>query len=1168
MQDEKVNKNIIRKEVVESKLDYLFELYTKGVPLSNDNLILLNEKGYFKKEIVGEDKSKEVIDKINESSLKHSTEKQKDIDKNIDVLISKDIPNFIDIKDSDQEDEDVVFNGSIEITQKDWLPESTTEHKQDFIDWINHINNYGEVSTKYKKFNLYVQQSKQWLEEQGSDTDYKNAQDLAEYRYEELRRCAENTLYFLDKYVFYKEGDDKSGKIKYVSYPAHKVMAFLNDSGYSVAIAKGRQIAATTTLMACDVKDAVFKRNYFMKFITEDQDKAEEIFEDKLKYVFSELPWWMRPDVANERDNLFRLGYKEQKGDRKGVNSTIRVTPPKRTAIAGGAPQKVKIDEAGNIGILGAMLSNQRPTMLKFNPVTRKLDMKRQLWWWGCVCAGTKVWTNDGRLISIENLKQEDGILGYDGKGVSKEPIDWLKPPFKKACYRITTTGGDFIECSENHPLLWSKVNWRRGGKNIKKTTFKLAKDVKTGDHLMMIDTVGVFGEVSNPHARMLGLMIGDGNYSFNSTPQLSVADEEIKKYVWEYSKEHGFIPKVYKIKKLKNGIGEHWSVGIKGLIEVIKKHKMHGESKDNKRLPFDIDSFDKKSLADLLAGYFDADGNILYAKSKNTIRIVLTSANKEILKQVKFQLSKFGIGSSIIKENRGDGEAKLSKGQKSFIHRLYINNQCDIIKFQKEIKLLCKHKQDAIDNISNITHNKLHGNMRIGEFIMGENGKGVSLVGKELTGLKFKIVKKVEFIGERDVYNLTAGNTNTYIANNFVTANTGGELEKGGKSFETEFMSLLSNWNSGNYSDCTIPVFFNWKFRPGAQQSDYDREKNVAYSKKDETERKKAVTEFHQSWPETLSDVFKSSSKTIIDEELIRAHKKRISEANAKHGRLCKYGWFEPIYDTNIEMDEFSDVPFRIIGANFVPSEDPGDPRVTTTIFMDPVSNWKNRYYQGTDPISTDTGTSNMASAIWDKHLKTISAVMDFRVRDVRVVFLQTLLLGIYYGTDENKKTSMELLESNIGQAYTQYKIGKGFAKEMVVNHELPDYLQNKSAINEGIGIDNKGLRNDSIISRLHELFSAYGERIWVMRVFDQIETFTCVLTATGKAVWGPQNKKYFKDDTLFACVYAYICAELCFPEQLPINMDTTQRKTKIVYELRYDSNWNLKRVPVRKFA
>ncbi len=781
MSEDKLNKNIIRREVAENTLDYLFELYSKGIPLSNENMILLKEKGYFSKNLTKEEKIKEVVAYIDNTSLNYTTDKQKEVDSNIDIVLGADIPNFIEVLTSSEKEEqpDVIFEGGRVITQKDWMPESTTEHKEDFVEWVNHINNFGEVSKKYKKFNLYVQQSKEWMNEQSDSTEYKNTHDLEEYRQEELRRCAENTLYFLDKYVYYKEGDDKSGKIKYVAYPAHTVMAYLNDCGYSVAIAKGRQIAATTTLMACDVKDAVFKRNYFMKFITEDQEKAEEIFEDKLKYVFSELPWWMRPNVANERDNLFRLGYKEEKGDRKGVNSTIRVVPPKRTAVAGGAPQKVKIDEAGNINILGAMLSNQRPTMLKFNPLTKKLEMKRQLWWWG-----------------------------------------------------------------------------------------------------------------------------------------------------------------------------------------------------------------------------------------------------------------------------------------------------------------------------------------------------------------------------------------------------TGGELAKGGKSFETEFMSLLSNWNSGNYSDCTIPIFFNWRFRPGAQQSDYDREKIVAYSKKDETERKKSITEFHQSWPETLADVFKSSEKTLIDEEVIRGHKKRISEANAKHGRLCKYGWFEPIYDLNSPMDEHSDVPFKIIGSNFVPADEPNDSRVSTTIFMDPVPNWKNRYYQGTDPISTDTGTSNMASAIWDKQFKTVVAMLDFRVRDVRYVFLQTMLLGIYYNSDQSKKSVMELLESNIGQAHTQYKIAKGLAEQMVVNHELPEYLQNRSAMNEGIGIDNKGMRNVSLISRMHELFSAYGDRIWIAKVYDQLETLTCTISTGGKEMWGPQNKKYFRDDELWACLYAYICGELCFPEQVPICTDTTQRKTKIVYELRHDSQWNLKRVAVRKFV
>lgn len=781
MVNEEKNKNIIRKEVAENTLDYLFELYGRGIPISEENLLLLEKKGYFKKE--AEEKIAEPkADKINENSLHFSTDKQKEIDSNIDLIFDIEPSTGIEIITSEEKEKstkEFIFEGGREITQSDWLPESTTEHTQEFIDWIDSINRGFAHKRIYKKFQLYVQQAKMWMEEGKDYTEYESEHYLEDYQQQELQRCADNTLYFLNKYVYYKEGDDKEGKIKYKAYPVHEVMVYLNDAGYSFAIAKGRQIAATTTLMACDVKDAVFKRNYFMKFITEDQEKAEEIFEDKLKYAFSELPYWMKPNVMNERDNLFRLGYKEEKGDRKGVNSTIRVTPPKRTAVAGGAPQKVKIDEAGNIGILGAMLSNQRPTMLKFNPKTKKLEMKRQLIWWG-----------------------------------------------------------------------------------------------------------------------------------------------------------------------------------------------------------------------------------------------------------------------------------------------------------------------------------------------------------------------------------------------------TGGELERGGKSFEVEFMSLMANFNERNFSDCTIPIFFDWTCRPGITQDDYDREKIVAYSKKDEVERKKAITEFHQSYPSTLSDVFKSSAKTLIDEESIRSHFKRIDEATAKHGRLCKYGWFEPIYDTNYPTDENSDVPFKIIGANFVPAEDANDSRVSTIVFLDPAQNWKNRYYQGTDPISTDTGGSNMSKAIWDKHFKTFAAIMDFRMKDVRYVFLQTMLLGIYYNTEESRKTPKELLESNIGQAYTQYVITKGYSDDMVINYELPDYLQNRSTTNEGIGIDNKGMRNVALVNRMHELFSAYGDRIFIKKVFQQLDTFTCVISAGGKEMWGPQNKKYFRDDILWACVYAYICAELCFPEQVPMNTDTTQRKTKVSYQLRYDKDWNLKRVPVKSFV
>jgi len=32
----------------------------------------------------------------------------------------------------------------------------------------------------------------------------------------------------------------------------------------------------------------------------------------------------------------------------------------------------------------------------------------------GCVCAGTKVWTSTGDCVNIEDLNPKEGILGWD----------------------------------------------------------------------------------------------------------------------------------------------------------------------------------------------------------------------------------------------------------------------------------------------------------------------------------------------------------------------------------------------------------------------------------------------------------------------------------------------------------------------------------------------------------------------------------------------------------------------------------------------------------------------------------------------------------------------------------------------------------------------------------
>jgi len=768
--------------VRENQLDLLYELYLKDINIGQANMAMLRDNGYFKDSIPVEQREEIVRDKINQEYTRFTTPKQKEIEKNIDIFKSSEETDKIEIITSRELEERRKTYGHIfegrenPITREEWIPKSRVTHERDFIEFITSINTLGfKYKTNYRKFSLYCQQAYQWLQENKSYTDLYEDEEREEFIMNELHRCDENALYFLNKYVYYKEGDDVDGRVKYTASPVHELMAYLDDCGYSVAIAKGRQIAATTTLMALDVKDMVFKTNHFMKFITEDVEKAEEIFEDKLKFAFSALPEWMRPNVLSERDNLFKLGYKPEKGVKEGVGSKIMVTAPKRTAIAGGAPQKVKIDEAGNIGILGSMINNARPTMLWFNKKLGVMEMKRQLWFWG-----------------------------------------------------------------------------------------------------------------------------------------------------------------------------------------------------------------------------------------------------------------------------------------------------------------------------------------------------------------------------------------------------TGGEMEKGGKSFETEYMAIYNAFMEGDYSAAIIPIFLDWTCRPGISQEIYDSEKRVAYAVTG-MEAKAKRTEFHQSYPTSLSDVFRTAAKTLVDDDIIESAIRRIQDATKQNGaQLVQHGYFEPIYDFTKPEFESSDVPYRIIGAEFVPTGD-FDDRASTTIFMHPKEGWKNRYFQGTDPIHTDTGLSLMASAVWDKHLKCPVAILNWRISDYRQVFLQTMLMGLYYDTEHMKNGIKELVESNVGTSYTQYKTDKGYDKELVLNYQLPFAFQNKTTINEGVGIDNKAVRNTMIVNRMQEMISAYGEKNYFKIFFEQLKTFTCVMSNGGKEMWGPTNKKYFRDDVLFGVVFSYICAELCFPELQPENLATEHVKTRIIFENRYDKDFNLVRTAVK---
>lgn len=112
----------------------------------------------------------------------------------------------------------------------------------------------------------------------------------------------------------------------------------------------------------------------------------------------------------------------------------------------------------------------------------------------GCLTAGNKVYTKEGKRINIEDLRFEDGITGFDKETMetSFEDITHINPPQEKECIKITTELGIETECSTDHPFLVD-------------TEWIDAEDLKIGDKLILPNNVPFLGLLELEDAYELG---------------------------------------------------------------------------------------------------------------------------------------------------------------------------------------------------------------------------------------------------------------------------------------------------------------------------------------------------------------------------------------------------------------------------------------------------------------------------------------------------------------------------------------------------------------------------------------------------------------------------------------------------------------------------------------
>lgn len=300
----------------------------------------------------------------------------------------------------------------------------------------------------------------------------------------------------------------------------------------------------------------------------------------------------------------------------------------------------------------------------------------------------------------------------------------------------ISTESGKRLEGTYNHPLL------------VKRGQFQVWTDlgeIRIGDKVRVVTgipgphtTRRSLANCSLDYAGFLGYLIGDGGIKKNGySATLYIADTEcellpllIQKIVASFD-----ISPSHRIRKA-HGVGRKVDMH---LLEINSKRIVSTLPRE-KRIPEIIWGATKPAVAAFLSWFFTADGSV-YQGGRGHSGIALAQAwkNTELLREVQLLLLRFGIHSRIV--------------EMPVTSQLFIRRATSIVKFAKEIGFQTEAKKNKLTELVARTN---------------------KLTRRRSPRQPWEKVTSIRDAGKATVYDLEVPEHHRFIANGFVSHNTG----------------------------------------------------------------------------------------------------------------------------------------------------------------------------------------------------------------------------------------------------------------------------------------------------------------------------------------------------------------------------------------------------------
>ena len=405
-----------------------------------------------------------------------------------------------------------------------------------------------------------------------------------------------------------------------------------------------------------------------------------------------------------------------------------------------------------------------------------------------CLAATSEIVLEDGSLVTIEEIyRSRQGkllTLQNNWKFALTEPCNFVDDGIKPV-FRLTTKLGKTIETTITHPFLtiqgWQKLS-----------------ELKPGDKIAVPRQINIFGReiIADYQVKLLAYLIGDGCLT-NTSPQFTNNNPLLQEDFIEAVNQFTHYEITVLSKNSKNAV-TLWLENI----------GLWGKNSHTKTIPAIIFRLDRPLIALFLNRLFATDGWLSVLKS-GQVQLGYATVSKKLAEQIQHLLLRFGVISKLKKRSvqykgcrRQAWQIDITdaKSIKIFIETIKIfgkekmidlvkealankryQTNCDLIPREIWQKIALAKGDEPWASLAERAGIKGSSNIHAGQrnlsrerlFKLALALDNLSLQQLSNSEVYWDEIISIEYIDDRQVYDLTIPETHNFVANDICVHNT-----------------------------------------------------------------------------------------------------------------------------------------------------------------------------------------------------------------------------------------------------------------------------------------------------------------------------------------------------------------------------------------------------------